>query len=260
MGLNDVPQAGDTFRVVDSDKQARAIVAELKLAKEQSSSQQQASVTLEQLFDRVQAGEEKELRLVIKADVQGSLEPVISSLHDLDSEEIRINILHAETGKIGESDIMLATASRAIVIGFNVEPDQSAQRLAETEGVSIRLYNIIYRLTEDIEKALKGMLEPEVKEVVLGHAEVRAVFRISKIGNIAGCRVTDGEIRRNARIRVIREDRSIHDGEISSLKHLQDDVREVRQGFECGIGLKGFDDITEGDILECYIIEKVKVV
>jgi translation initiation factor IF-2 len=260
MGLNDVPQAGDTFRVVDSDKQARAIVAELKLAKEQSSSQQQASVTLEQLFDRVQAGEEKELRLVIKADVQGSLEPVISSLHDLDSEEIRINILHAETGKIGESDVMLATASRAIVIGFNVEPDQSAQRLAETEGVSIRLYNIIYRLTEDIEKALKGMLEPEVKEVVLGHAEVRAVFRISKIGNIAGCRVTDGEIRRNARIRVIREDRSIHDGEISSLKHLQDDVREVRQGFECGIGLKGFDDITEGDILECYIIEKVKVV
>jgi translation initiation factor IF-2 len=260
MGLNDVPQAGDIFRVVDAERQARAIVAELKLAKEQSASQQQASVTLEQLFDRVQAGEEKELRLVIKADVQGSLEPVISSLHELDSEEIRINILHAETGKIGESDVMLATASRAIVIGFNVEPDQSAQRLAETEGVSIRLYNIIYRLTEDIEKALKGMLEPEVKEVVLGHAEVRAIFHISKVGNIAGCRVTDGEIRRNARIRVIREDRSIYDGEISSLKHLQDDVREVRQGFECGIGVKGFDDVTEGDILECYIIEKVKVV
>jgi translation initiation factor IF-2 len=260
MGLNDVPQAGDMFRVVAAEKQARAIVAERKLALEQSASQQQATVTLEQLFDRVQAGEEKELRLVIKADVQGSLEPVISSLQELDTEEIRINILHAETGKIGESDVMLAAASRAIVIGFNVEPDQSAQRLSEAEGVSIRLYNIIYRLTEDIQKALKGMLEPEVKEVVLGHAEVRAVFHISKVGNIAGCRVLDGEIRRNARIRVIRENQSIHEAEISSLKHLQDDVREVRQGFECGIGIKGFDDFLEGDLLECYVIEKVKVV
>ncbi|MBE0411496.1 MAG: translation initiation factor IF-2, partial [Anaerolineales bacterium] len=260
MGLNDVPQAGDLFRVVDAEKQARAIVAERKQALEESTLQQQTAVTLEQLFDRVQSGEEKELRLVIKADVQGSLEPVISSLQELDTEEIHINILHAETGKIGESDVMLAAASRAIVIGFNVEPDQSSQRLAETEGVSIRLYNIIYRLTEDIQKALKGMLEPELKEIVLGHAEVRAIFRISKVGKIAGCRVLDGEIRRNARMRVIREDQAIFEGEISSLKHLQDDVKEVRQGFECGIALKGFDEFAEGDVLECFVIEKIMVV
>jgi translation initiation factor IF-2 len=259
MGLNDVPQAGDLFRVVDAERQARAIVEEHKQAMEKGALQQQAVMTLEQLFDRVQAGEEKELRLVIKADVQGSLEPVVSSLQELDTEEIHINILHAETGKIGESDVMLATASRAIVIGFNVEPDQSAQRLAETEGVSIRHYNIIYRLTEDIQKAMKGMLEPELKEVVTGHAEVRAVFRISKLGNIAGCRVLDGEIRRNARIRVLRDEQILHEGEISSLKHLQDDVREVRQGFECGIGVKGFDDFSVGDRLECYVIEKVMI-
>lgn len=258
MGLNDVPHAGDLFQVVAAERQARAIVEERKQAAEQSAFQQRATVTLEQLFDRFQAGEEKELRLVIKADVQGSLEPIVSSLSDLDTEEIHINILHAETGKIGESDVMLATASRAIVIGFNVEPDQSAQRLAETEGVSIRHYNIIYRLTEDIQKALKGMLEPEVKENVIGHAEVRAVFRISKVGGIAGCRVLDGEIRRNARIRVLRNEQTIHDSEISSLKHLQDDVREVRQGFECGISLKGFDAFSEGDILECYVYETVK--
>jgi len=258
MGLNDVPQAGDLFQVVAAERQARAIVEERKQAAEQSALQQRAVVTLEQLFDRFQAGEEKELRLIIKADVQGSLEPVVSSLSELDTEEIRINILHAETGKIGESDVMLATASRAIVIGFNVEPDQSAQRLAETEGVSIRHYTIIYRLTEDIQKALKGMLEPEVKEIVIGHAEVRAVFRISKVGGIAGCRVLDGEIRRNARIRVLRGEQTIHDSEVSSLRHLQDDVREVRQGFECGIGLKGFDAFSEGDILECYVYETVK--
>lgn len=260
MGLNDVPQAGDLFLVVNTEKQARAIVEEQKQAQEQAGQRQEAAMTLEQLFERVQAGEERELRLVIKADVQGSLEPVISSLQELDSGEIRINILHAETGKIGESDVMLATASRAIVIGFNVEPDNSAQRLAETEGVSIRLYNIIYRLTEDIQKALKGMLEPELKEVVLGHAEVRAVFHISKIGKIAGCRVIDGEIRRNARIRVRRGDQVVHEGEISSLKHVQDDVREVRQGFECGIALKGFNEFSEGDLLECYVFEKVKVI
>jgi translation initiation factor IF-2 len=217
-------------------------------------------VTLEELFDRFQAGEVRELRLIIKADVQGSLEPVVSSLQELDTGDIRINILQAETGKIGESDVMLAAASKAIVIGFNVEADSAAQRLADAEGVSIRRYDIIYRLTEDIEKALKGMLEPELRETVIGHAEVRAVFRISKVGNIAGCRVTDGELRRNGRIRVLRHGKPVHEGEVSSLKHLQDDVREVRAGFECGVALKGFNDYEIGDVLECYIIEKVAVV
>ena len=167
---------------------------------------------------------------------------------------------HAETGKIGENDVMLAAASKAIVIGFNVEADTAAQRMADSEGVSIRLYNIIYRLTEDIEKALKGMLEPELKETVIGHAEVRAIFRISKVGNIAGCRVLDGELRRNAHVRVLRRGQEIDSGDFSSLKHLQDDVREVRAGFECGVGVKGFSEFEVGDILECFTVEKVAVV
>lgn len=152
---------------------------------------------------------------------------------------------------------MLASASRAIVIGFNVQADGPARRLAEKEGVSIRLYDIIYRLTEDIEMALKGMLEPEEKETVIGHAEVRAVFRISRVGNIAGCRVTDGELRRNARIRVLRRGENVGEGPIHSLKHLQDDVREVRTGFECGVGIKNFDQFQSGDVLECFIVERV---
>jgi translation initiation factor IF-2 len=259
MGLNDVPQAGDVFRVVPSEREARAIIQERTIQEGQAASAQKSAFTLEQLYDRVQLGEERELRLVIKADVQGSLEPIISSLKDLKGVDISVNILHAETGNIGENDVMLASASKAVVVGFSVQADASARRLAEAEGVSIRLYDIIYRLMEDVEKALKGMLEPEIHETVIGKAEVRAVFRISKIGNIAGCRVTEGEVRRNARIRVIRNGNTLHEGEISSLKHLQDDVREVRQGFECGISLKGFNDIMEGDVFECFTLEKVAV-
>jgi translation initiation factor IF-2 len=214
-------------------------------------------VTLEQLFEQFQAGEVRELRLVVKADVQGSLEPIVSSLSDLNAGDIKINILHKEIGNIGENDIMLAAASKAIVIGFNVQADAAARRLADSEGVSIRLYDIIYRLLEDVEKALMGMLEPEVRETVLGHAEIRTVFRISKVGNIAGCRVLDGEIRRNARVRLTRKGTILFEGEIASLKHLQESVSEVRSGFECGIGLKNFSDVADGDIIECYIVEKV---
>ena len=259
MGLNEVPQAGDLFRVVENDRDARAIIEESQQSRQQADSVQKSAVTLEQLFERFQAGEVRELRLIIKADVQGSLEPVVSSLKEMSKGDININILHAETGNIGENDVMLAAASKAIVVGFNVQADAGARRLAETEGVSIRLYDIIYRLTEDVEKALKGMLEPEEKETVIGHAEVRAVFRISKIGNIAGCRVRDGEIRRNAHIRVLRHGETIFEGHPSSLKHLQEDVREVRTGFEFGISLKGFEDFQEGDVLECFTVEKVPV-
>jgi translation initiation factor IF-2 len=245
--------------VVASEREARDMVFERAQAAQQAAVVQKSAVTLEQLFDRFQAGDVRELRLIVKADVQGSLEPIISSLNDLSKGDIKINILHAETGNIGENDVMLASASHAIVIGFNVQPDPAARRLAESEGVSIRIYDIIYRLTEDIEKALKGMLEPEEKETVIGHADVRAVFRITKIGNIAGCRVSDGEIRRSGRIRVIRNGQAVHEGAISSLKHLQEDVREVRTGFECGIGIRNFDDIQVGDRLECFIVEKVAV-
>jgi translation initiation factor IF-2 len=257
MGLNDVPQAGEPFRVVEAEKDARAIIQQRLQAAGQTATVGKTAITLEELFERFQAGELRELRLIIKADVQGSLEPIVSTLNDMSQGDIKINILHAETGNIGENDVMLACASKAVIIGFNVQADAGARRLAETESVSIRLYEIIYRMTEDIEKALKGMLEPEEKETVLGHAEVRQVFRISKVGNIAGCRVTDGEIRRNGRMRVLRAGQTVHEGGISSLKHLTEDVRDVRAGFECGIGLKGFDELVVGDRLECFIIEKV---
>jgi translation initiation factor IF-2 len=259
MGLNDVPQAGDAFRLAESDKEARTIVADRIQQQETTESRRKKAITLEQLFDQVQAGAVRELRMIVKADVQGSLEPIVSSLEDMDTGAISVNILHAETGNISENDVMLAAASNAIVVGFNVEADSAAQRLAEAEGISIRLYNIIYRLTEDIEKALKGMLEPEIRENVLGHAEVRAIFHISRVGNIAGCRVIDGEIRRNARIRVLRDGNAIYEGELASLKHHQDDVREVRQGFECGLSIKGFNEFEEGDLLESFVLEKVQV-
>jgi translation initiation factor IF-2 len=259
MGLNGVPQAGELFRVVGSEKEARTIIDKQAQASQRAEIIEKKAVTLEQLFERFQAGEVRELRLIIKADVQGSLEPIISSLKGMGTGDIAINILHAETGDIGDNDILLASASNAVVIGFNVQADHTARRLAEGEGVSIRLYDIIYRLTEDVEKALQGMLEPEEKESILGHAEVRAVFRISKVGNIAGCYVRDGEFRRNARIRVFRSGEKIFEGACASLRHLQEDIREIRQGFECGIGIKGFDSFEVGDVLECYTIETISV-
>jgi translation initiation factor IF-2 len=254
MGLNDVPLAGDLFQVVPSEKEARLIVQERK-ANAASKTAAAPKASLEELFDRFQAGEVKELRLVIKADVQGSLEPITSLLSDMDKGEIKINILHAETGNITESDVMLAAASKAIVIGFNVQADSAARRLAEAEGVDIRIYDIIYRLQEDVEKALKGTLTPEFKETVVGKADVLAVFKISKIGNIAGCRVREGELRRNGKYRLVRNGEVIHTGEAASLKHEKDDVREIRAGFECGVQLKGFNDYQAGDVLECYILE-----
>ncbi len=255
MGLHDVPTAGELFQVVASDREARQIVLERQEQKAKVVAKR--SLTLEQLFSRFQAGEVQELRLVIKADVQGSIEPIVSSLKDLSSEEIKINILQTGTGNISEGDVMLAAASKAIVIGFNVKDDVQARRLAESEGVSVRMYDIIYRMVEDIEKALKGMLQPEYTEKVLGKAEVRAVFRVSKLGSIAGCRVVEGEIRRNGRARVVRAEKTIHEGDVVSLKHFQDDVREVRQGFECGIGVRGFAEFNAGDVIVCYVNEKV---
>jgi translation initiation factor IF-2 len=258
MGLSDVPMAGELFTVTEDEREARAIAEERELQLKRGAKPTKAT-TLEQIFEAFQAGETRELRLIVKADVQGSLEPIISSLLDLKIEDIKVNVLHSATGNIGENDVMLATASDAIVIGFNVEADQAAKRVAESEGVDIRIYDIIYRVTEDIEKALKGMLEPEVRRVVLGHAEVRATFRIPKVGTIAGCRVIEGELRRNAKVRVVRDNDNLHEGPISSLKHLKDDVREIREGFECGIGLEGFEDFETGDILECFTMETVKV-
>jgi len=260
MGLSDVPQAGDLFQRVESEREARAVIAEHAQSQQHPDVAKKSAVTLEELFERVQSGDVRELRLIVKADVQGSLEPIVSSIKELSKGEISINILHAETGNIGKNDVMLAAASKAIIIGFNVHPDEAARRQAEAEGVSIRIYDIIYRLTEDIEKALKGMLEPEEREVVIGHADVRAIFKISKLGQIAGCRVTDGEIRRNSHLRVTRRGAVVHTGFVGSLKHLTEDVREVRAGFECGISIKNFDAFEPGDILECFVLEKTPII
>jgi translation initiation factor IF-2 len=259
LGLSDVPMAGELFTVMESEREARALAEKRKLG-EQEVGVTSRAITLDQIFEAFQAGETQELRLVVKADVQGSLEPIISSLEELSMGDIQVNILHSATGNIGESDVMLAAASDAIVVGFNVTADQAARAVAETEKVDIRIYDIIYRLTEDIEKALKGMLEPETHEVELGRAEVRAVFRIPRVGKVAGCFVYKGELRRNANMRVIRDDEVIHEGQISSLKHEKDDEREIREGFECGVGLRSFDDFEVGDHLVCFTEETVSVV
>jgi len=256
MGLSEVPEAGDLFQVLPSEREARQVVEERR-NKAQAQRAAAPKATLEELFSRVQSGEERELRLIVKADVQGSLEPIINELNNLGKEStIGLNVLHAETGNISENDVMLATASHAIVIGFNVQADLAARRLAETEGVSIRLYNIIYRLTEDIEKALKGMLAPEIKQVVVGRAEVLAVFKISKVGNIAGCKVKEGELRRNGKVRLLRAGETLYEGDMSSLKHEKEDVNVVRLGFECGVALRNFTNIEPGDVVECYVLEK----
>ena len=256
LGLSDVPKAGDLFQVCGSEREARAIVNSRK-AKAEEQRAARTMTTLEDLFERVQAGEMGELRLIIKADVQGSLEPIVNSLNEIDQSEIKINILHTEAGNITENDVMLAAASNAIVLGFNVNAENPARKLAEAEHVSIRSYDIIYRLTEDVEKAVKGMLEPIKQETEVGRAQVLQTFKISKVGTIAGCRVTDGEIRRNARVKVWRGDEVLFDGELASLKHEKDNVREVKEGFECGIRIKGFNDVEVGDLISCYVVEEV---
>ncbi|MGZ9163967.1 MAG: translation initiation factor IF-2 [Anaerolineales bacterium] len=254
MGLSDVPSAGDVFEVVSSEKEARAIVA-ARAEATKSQAQARKKVSLEDLFASVQAGEARGLNLIVKADVQGSLDPIVSELNKLGEGKIGIKILYSETGNIGENDVMLASASHAIIIGFNVQADVSARRVAEKEGVDIRLYEIIYRMTEDIEKALNGMLEPEVREKITGRAQVLAVFAASKFGKVAGCKVTDGELRRNAKVHLFRGTDLVYEGEMGSLRIGKEDVREVKQGYECGVGFKSFNDIQVGDQLIGYILE-----
>jgi len=255
MGLNDMPSAGDVFQVVETEKEARQIILERNEASKKQASTQK-KMTLEELFSKVKSGEAKELNLILKADVQGSLEPIINEINNLGKGEIAINILYAETGNISENDVLLASSSQAIVIGFSVQADVAARRLADKEGVDIRLYDIIYRLTEDVERALKGMLAPEFTEKPIGKAVVLQVFGLSKGGKIAGCRITEGEVKRNGKIRVTRGKDIVYEGEVGSLKHEKEDVREMRQGFECGIGLKNFNDIQVSDVIDCFVLEK----
>jgi translation initiation factor IF-2 len=226
--------------------------------KRRATAEQPAKIlSLDDLYNQVQAGKVKELNLILKADVQGSLEPVENSLDRLGDENLRVKIIHDGTGNITESDIMLAVASRAIVIGFNVKVDPAARRVAEVEGVDIRLYEIIYRLVDDIEKALKGLLEPVYKDVVIGRARVRAIFGIPQQGKVAGVYVTDGQVARNALARISRNGELVYEGKVSSLKRFTEDVKEVNTGFECGVGLENFNDFVEGDIIEFYRKERV---
>ncbi len=260
LGFVDVPAAGELFRVVENEKVAREIVARRKDAARAKEQQETRHVSLEDLFEQVQAGETNELRLVVKVDVHGSLEPVVNSIQEVaEKSDIKVRVLHASVGNISENDVNLAAASKAVVIGFNVRPDAPARKLAESLGVSIRTYNIIYRLTEDLEKALKGMLGGEEEETTIGKAEVLAVFKIPKAGKVAGCRVREGVIRRNALARVVRGDEVLFEGPLASLKHEKEDVREIREGFECGIALKGFQDFKVGDTIECFTRTRTEV-
>jgi len=259
MGLSDVPKAGDMFRVVESEREARVLAAQeaerMRLAEARVT--RPPILSLEEIFSRIQAGESLELNLILKADVQGSLEPIVNSLEKLSAAEHKVKILHQGIGRVSESDVYLASASDAIVIGFHVDVDEAARRAAAQEGVDVRVYNIIYKLIEDVDKALKGMLEPVYEKVVIGHATVRQVFPIRRRGNIAGCYVTDGEVARNARVRVWRNDEELFEGQLDSLHRFQEDVTGVKAGFECGIAVAGFDEFQEGDVLEFYREQRV---
>ena len=257
-GLNEVPQAGDRFVVFEDEKTARQ-VGEARAQKQILASRNESSrVTLENLFDQLKQGEVKEINIIVKGDVQGSVEAVAASLQKIEVEGVKVKIIHAGVGAITESDIILATASNAIVIGFNVRPDANAKRAAEAEKVDVRLHRIIYKAIEEIEAAMKGMLDPEYEEKVIGQAEVRQTIKISKVGTIAGSYVTDGKITRNSGIRLIRQGIVIFEGELDTLKRFKDDVKEVAQGYECGITIKNFNDIKEEDVIEAYVMEEVK--
>jgi len=257
-GLTEVPQAGDPFMVFEDERKARSIADKRAITHRQSELGANTRVTLDDLFQHIKDGEIKDLNVIIKGDVQGSVEALKGSLEKIEVEGVRVKIIHRGVGAINESDIILAAASNAIVIGFNVRPDVQAKQTADQEQVDIRLHRVIYNAIEEIEQAMKGMLDPEYKEVVIGHAEVRSTFKISRVGTIAGCMVTSGKITRSAETRLIRDGIVIFEGKIDSLKRYKDDAKEVAQGYECGITLDGYNDLKEGDVIEAFIMEAVE--
>lgn len=259
IGLSGVPEAGDILEVVADERTARAIAAKRLEEKQARAARAVRALTLDDLSRSIRQGQAKELNLIIKADVQGSIEPIVTSLNRLSTEQVKVNIIHAAAGAVTESDVNLAIASKAIIVGFQVSVDPAARRLAESEGVDIRLYDIIYELVDEVELALKGLLEPTYVERVIGKAEVRATFDIPKVGRVAGCYVLEGEIRRNSRARVYRQGDLKFDGPVASLKRFAKDVREVKAGYECGLGLEGFHDFAVGDIIEFYVKERAEV-
>ncbi|MBQ8087774.1 MAG: translation initiation factor IF-2 [Clostridia bacterium] len=258
IGFNDVPDAGDTISAVDDDRLSRQVAEERKDKLRAALIKEQQKTTLDDLFSQISAGQVKDLNIIIKADVQGSVEAVRQSLEKLSNEEVRVRVIHGGVGAIRESDVMLASTANAIIIGFNVRPDANARDMAEREKIDVRLYRVIYQAIEDVQNAMKGLLAPKFKEVLLGHAQVRQTFRVSGVGTIAGSYVTDGKIARNAQIRLLRDNIVIHEGKIDSLKRFKDDAKEVATGYECGIGIEGYNDIKENDVIECFIMEEVQ--
>ena len=257
IGFGEVPDAGDELSAVD-ERLSRQVVEERREKQRAALIKSSAKVSLDDLFTKISEGEIKDLNLIIKADVQGSVEAVRQSLERLSNSEVRVHTIHGGVGAITENDVMLATTAGAIIIGFNVRPENNARDMALREGVDIRLYRIIYQAIEDVEKAMKGLLAPQYREVILGHAQVRNTFKVSGVGTVAGCYVTDGKVQRNASVRLLRDNVVVFEGNLDSLKRFKDDAREVAAGFECGVGLEKFNDVKEGDVIECFVNEEVE--
>lgn len=258
IGFDELPEAGDILYAISEERLARQLADRRTQFKRESELQHNQKVTLNDLFSKIKEGALKEVKIIIKADVQGSVEAIRQSLEKLSNDEVKVKVIHGGVGAIGEGDVMLASASSAIIVGFNVRPDPIGKRLAEKENVDLRLYRIIYNIIDDVKNAMEGMLEPEFKEVIAGKAEIRLVYKVPKVGNIGGCQVLEGKITRNNDVRLIRDNIVIHEGKISSLKRFKDDVREVLAGFECGIGIERFNDLKEGDIIEAFVMEEIK--
>jgi translation initiation factor IF-2 len=257
LGLEDVPQAGDRFMVIEDTVKARQIALHRQAKLREAALVKSARLTLEQLHEQLAAGDVKELPLIIKADVQGSVEVLADTLSKLSTEKVKVKVIHAGVGAITETDVLLASASNAVIIGFSVRPERKALELAQLENVDIRLHTIIYNVTDEIKKAMTGLLAVTVKEVTLGRAEVRDTFRISKVGTIAGCAVQDGKITREAKIRLLRDNVVTYEGRVRSLRRFKEDVPEVKTGMECGIALENFNDVKIGDVIEAFVTERV---
>ena len=257
-GLNDVPTGGDVFNAVSDERLARELVEQRINEQKEAIFNARTKVTLDNLFDQMQQGDMKELKIIVKADVQGSVEAVRQSLEKLSNEEVRVNVIHGAVGAVSESDVMLANASNAIIVGFNVRPDPVAEENAKRDGVDMRLYRIIYDCIEEIESAMKGMLAPKYREVALGKAECRETYKISNVGIVIGGHVISGKITRNAQVRVVRDGIIVADDKVASLRRFKDDVKEVADGYDCGITLEKFSDIKQGDILEAYEMEEYR--
>jgi translation initiation factor IF-2 len=256
IGLSGVPDAGDIFVAMKDEKQAKEIATLRQIKQREMELAKHSKLSLDDLYKKIQSGEVKDLNVIVKGDVQGSVEAVGESLRKLSTDAVRLNVIHSAVGAVTETDVNLATASNAIIIGFNVRPEVKAQGMAEKEGVDIRLYNVIYDAVEDVKKAMEGLLEPTFKEKYLGRAEIREVFSVPKVGNVAGCYIQDGKVIRNAQVRLLRDNVVIYTGKMSSLRRFKDDVKEVATGYECGIGLENYNDIKTGDIIEAFEMEK----